>query len=646
MLDRALMQSALQELQGLRGELLQARREGGVSQPRYQSLLNLRQYLILRSRDWTALQEKLFLLSLSSLGRSYAHVAASIDTLYDQLSSSLGLGEIGEEETAAFHHLSIAAAQEAIAHNSRTLFGGPVPSASEPVTAVMVTLPSQAATDGGALIRGLSAAGVNVFRINTAHDDAAAWEAMAVTIRGLNAQRDPSAALKVFVDLAGPKIRTGRIRRLALPITVGSNKREKPLLIVPAPGTTRGESTDPLTRERLPAQIAVDPALFASVKAGVVLKLEGAGGKHARIIVRERGDGFALGIIAKKTVLDEQSSVRLEKQRSAVLNCERRPDPIRLFKGDLLRITETQEEGHSAMKDGTGRVVVPAHISCSIAGFASHVSVGERVFIDDGKIGLAVVEKERDSVLCRVVQAKEGGTLLKEEKGINLPDTHLRIPALTQSDKENLLNVRGYADLLGLSFCQGAEDVAELQRFLVTHDLGHIGIVAKIETRHAVSRMPQILEELLAWEKCGVMIARGDLAIEVGFENLAPIQESLLDICSAAHIPVIWATQVLESQMKNNLPSRAEITDAAMAGRAECVMLNKGPFAIDTVDVLLRILEMMHRSFRKNRQLLRKETLWESAEAPAGSVADALQDGLQATKIAAAEGADMDKVGK
>ena len=123
--------------------------------------------------------------------------------------------------------------------------------------------------------------------------------------------------------------------------------------------------------------------------------------------------------------------------------------------------------------------------------------------------------------------------------------------------------------------------------------------------------MPEILEQLLLSEKSGVMIARGDLAIEVGFKNMAYVQEALLDICDAAHMPVIWATQVLESQMKSNLPSRAEVTDAAMGGRAECIMLNKGAFAVDTIDVLTHILDDMHSLFKKNRQLLKKETLWQ-----------------------------------
>jgi len=606
------MHSTLEMLHGLRNDLLEARKGTETDHPRYQSLLNLRQYLILRSKDWTELQERLFLLSLSSLGRSYAHVAASVDTLYDQLASSLGTGEISAEEMAAFHHLGIAAAQETVAENSRALFGG---SPSQPLfesTAVMVTLPSSAAQDGGNLIRGLADAGVNVFRINTAHDDAAAWQAMADEIMALNRTRSSEEALKIFVDLAGPKIRTGRVRRLKLPVVLGSNRREKPVVILPAPARTLGERSDPERRGRIPAQIAVEGALFEAIAEGDILRVRGRNGKQARIIVMRHDGDRAVGMISKKVLVDETATVACGEQTGAVVSCVEQPDPIRLFKEDLLRITEAQTEGRSALHDTAGTVVDPAMIPCSLSGFSTYVRKGDRIFIDDGKIGLVVVEKEENGVLCRVVQAKTNGTILKEEKGINLPDTYLDIPALTRTDRENALHVSGFADVFGLSFCQKAKDVEDLQRFLGENGCARIGIVPKIETRHAMLRMPQILETLLRWEKSGVMIARGDLAIETGFENLAVIQESLLDICSAAHMPVIWATQVLESQMKNNLPSRAEITDAAMAGRAECVMLNKGPFAIDTVDVLLHILEAMHRTFRKNRQLLRKEELWEA----------------------------------
>jgi len=170
--------------------------------------------------------------------------------------------------------------------------------------------------------------------------------------------------------------------------------------------------------------------------------------------------------------------------------------------------------------------------------------------------------------------------------------------------------VLGFADSLSISFCQTPNDVAVLQTLLNQNGREDIGIITKIETKAGVENMPKILEQLLKSQRCGVMIARGDLAIEIGFDKMAYVQEALLDICDAAHVPVIWATQVLESKMKNNLPSRAEVTDAAMSGRAECVMLNKGAFALNTIDVLQRILSDIHTISKKNRQLLKKETLW------------------------------------
>jgi pyruvate kinase len=209
-----------------------------------------------------------------------------------------------------------------------------------------------------------------------------------------------------------------------------------------------------------------------------------------------------------------------------------------------------------------------------------------------------------------VIGAKSCGTLLKEEKGINFPDTYIETSAITSTDEANVKHVLPYADSLSISFCQSSDDVRKIQTILHEHNRNDIGIITKIETKIAVTNMPKILQQLLESQKYGVMIARGDLAIEVGFEKMAYIQEALLDICDAAHVPVIWATQVLESKMKNNLPSRAEVTDAAMSGRAECVMLNKGTFAIDTIDALKTILDDMHSISKKNRQLLKKETLW------------------------------------
>ena len=102
------------------------------------------------------------------------------------------------------------------------------------------------------------------------------------------------------------------------------------------------------------------------------------------------------------------------------------------------------------------------------------------------------------------------------------------------------------------------------------------------------------------------MVARGDLAVEVGFERLAEVQEEILWLCEAAHIPVIWATQVLENMAKSGRPSRAEVSDAAMSGRAECVMLNKGPYIDEAVRFLAGVLERMEAHQSKRRNMMRR----------------------------------------
>jgi pyruvate kinase len=130
-------------------------------------------------------------------------------------------------------------------------------------------------------------------------------------------------------------------------------------------------------------------------------------------------------------------------------------------------------------------------------------------------------------------------------------------------------------------------------------------LVLKIETRHGFEHLPGLLLAAMAGPAMGVMIARGDLAVECGFERLAELQEEILWICEAAHVPTIWATQVLENLSKSGMPSRAEITDAAMGERAECVMLNKGPHCAAAVAMLDDILVRMEAHQRKKRSLLR-----------------------------------------
>ena len=159
--------------------------------------------------------------------------------------------------------------------------------------------------------------------------------------------------------------------------------------------------------------------------------------------------------------------------------------------------------------------------------------------------------------------------------------------------------------MVGLSFVRSTEDVEQLHHQLRERTPHRIGTVLKIETQVAFDNLPHLLLAGLQAPPLGVMVARGDLAVEVGFERLAEVQEEILWLCEAAHVPVIWATQVLESLTKKGVPSRAEVTDAAMSERAECVMLNKGPFICDAVRTLDNILRRMQAHQTKKRAMLR-----------------------------------------
>jgi pyruvate kinase len=205
-----------------------------------------------------------------------------------------------------------------------------------------------------------------------------------------------------------------------------------------------------------------------------------------------------------------------------------------------------------------------------------------------------------------ITHARARGEKLGADKGINLPETILPIPAITEADRASLPFIVQHADLVGLSFVRSVADVTRLQTYLAQLGGEHLGIVLKIETRAACDHLPDLLLAAMRSRACGVMIARGDLAVECGYDRLAELQEEILWIAEAAHMPVIWATQVLESLAQEGMPTRAEITDAAMGVRAECVMLNKGPFIEDAVRSLAMILRRMQAHQNKKSSLLRK----------------------------------------
>ena len=172
---------------------------------------------------------------------------------------------------------------------------------------------------------------------------------------------------------------------------------------------------------------------------------------------------------------------------------------------------------------------------------------------------------------------------------------------------KHLAFVAEHVDIVAVSFIRTPEDVA----YVLERIPADLGLILKIETIPAHRHLPAILLEGMRHPLLGIMIARGDLAVELGFERMAEVPGQIMAMAEAAHVPVVLATQVLENMAKSGLPSRAEITDAGFALRAECVMLNKGPHITSAIEVLVKLSHSLGRSQRKNRMLLRHIHSWD-----------------------------------
>jgi len=216
-----------------------------------------------------------------------------------------------------------------------------------------------------------------------------------------------------------------------------------------------------------------------------------------------------------------------------------------------------------------------------------------------------VVEKIKNNAAgIRLIRTQEKGKI-KEAKGINFPDTKLEIPSLTEYDKQCLPFICENADMVGYSFLRSKADLEQLQDLLLKLSPTPTHLIMKIETPEAVSNLPALLYQGMRFPVAGVMIARGDLAVEIGFERMGEIQDEILWICEAAHMPVVWATQVLESLNKSGLATRSEITDAAHAAKAECVMINKGEHTVEVIETLNDLLGRMGSHRIKKRYIFR-----------------------------------------
>ena len=279
---------------------------------------------------------------------------------------------------------------------------------------------------------------------------------------------------------------------------------------------------------------------------------------------------------------------------------------IALRAGDTLEVVHGEAPGRGATHDDDGRLTEAAFVSCALAEVFSGVRIGEPIQFDDGKFRGVIRDIDENRLRVEITGVAGGMAKLRAEKGINLPDSNLALPALTLKDIEDLAFVAKHGAAVAMSFVQHPKDIDDLLREIGKLNASQLGIMLKIETKTAFTQLPDLLLSAMRHPPIAVMIARGDLGVEVGFERLSEVQEEILWLCEAAHVPVIWATQVLESLAKGGMPSRAEVSDAAMSSRAECVMLNKGPYIRETLRFLTSVLERIEEHHYKKTARLRK----------------------------------------
>jgi pyruvate kinase len=572
-----------------------------------QSARNLIHYLTLRSVDLRPLQNQLAWLGLSSLGRSESHVLASLDKVLGVLHRLTGQPweDKSDEEPAGS-----VSSRELLNKNTVNLLGQA--RTKRPVR-IMVTLPSEASGDFN-VVRDLVEAGMDIARINCAHDGAIEWHQMAAHVR--RAAKAAQRPVKILMDLGGPKIRTGEVAPCPPVLKLKPGKDEFGRVFRPARLHLRPiDAAEDLTDAD--ASVGVWEVWLRRLKVGASIDFFDARGAKRHFLVVKATENSAIAeslqtaYLTPETILNLGGSGGKKKHSTLVCQIDSQPGALHLHRGDILRLTK-EGLGQTEHIDDDTEDPRPdnAHVSCTLPEVIDQVKVGEPIWFDDGRIGGVIHKKSADWVDVEITLARMTGEKLVGDKGINLPESKLNLPALSDKDIEDLLVVATEADMVGLSFVQRPADVELLRQHLRRLDREDIGIVLKIETLQGFENLPELMLAAMAAKGAGVMIARGDLAVECGYERLAEVQEEILWCAEAAHVPVIWATQVLESLAKTGLPSRAEISDAGLGVRAECVMLNKGPYITQAIRTLDDILKRMGGHQAKKRPLLRALRAW------------------------------------
>jgi pyruvate kinase len=571
------------------------------------SARNLLDYLALRRHDIRPLQSKLARLGLSSLGRTEPHVLSSFHAILKVLYKLAGSDPITPASKGV---LQLGQGITLLEKNTEALLG------ETPATRhvrIMVTMPPEAATKYE-LVRDLLAQGMDCMRINCAHDGPEAWSGMIRNLR--RAETETNKHCKVAMDLAGPKLRTGSIEPGPTVLKYRPKRDTSGRVVSPARIWLTPTSSPEVAPDPPDAVVPVPQSWLARLKLRDRVRFIDARGASRTVVITgingasRWADAVRTAYIFQGMMLEARGPASNGKskgiQRAPVGPIPAKQQTLLLNLGDTLILTKSLDPGRSPQRDRKENVITPAQVGVSLPEFFDGVKAGEPIWLDDGKIGGVIRKVTPDKVSVEITQARPEGEKLGAEKGINVPESHLHLSSLTNEDLEALPFVVKNADIVSYSFVRAQDDIFALQSHLAKLGGEKIGIILKIETREGFDHLPRLLLAAMRSRAAGLMIARGDLAVECGYQRLAEVQEEILWVCEAAHMPVIWATQVLESLAKNGIPSRAEITDAAMGERAECVLLNKGPYILMAVRILGDILRRMQPHHEKKNSLLRK----------------------------------------
>ena len=562
------------------------------------SARNLVHYLALRQSDISELQDSLSGLGLSSLERAERNVMGSLRAVWSALQQLDGESSQGPDLEDASLPLS---SSRADAHKIAIL--GNHPDGRD--VNIMVTLPTEAG-QSRELVSEMIAAGMNVARINCAHDDAACWETMIENVRAASGEAGNDC--KVIMDLAGPKLRTGDLR--AGPRVLHLRPRRDPLGRVIAPRRIRFMPDDVPQRGTKAAVIPVPRECVDCAEPGDEIRFKDTRGKKRRLTIVSKDEKGLLLDTYKGAYIATGSKFRLLRQNTGETLVYRIGElapveqPILLREGDTLILHRSNVPGAPAKEDADGDITAAAHIACQQPEVFEFVASGDPISLNDGKISGVVRSASNDELEIEITKAKPTGSNLRGNRGINFPGSDIRLPGLTAADKRDLRFVVEHADAVSLSFVREPADILLLQEALAQYSEKHLGVVIKIETKRGFKNLPHLILTAMRSYPAAIMIARGDLAVECGWERLAELQEEILWFCEAAQMPVMWATQVLEQEAKKGQPSRAEISDAAMSQRADCVMLNKGPHILAAIRMLDNILRRMQKhQFKKTARM-------------------------------------------